>query len=190
MTQTAARHLASLRKPLPGESAAYARCVQLLEEEIALQRQIDRVSEMRRSLPDGPLVAKDYRFEDMNGQEVGLVHLFGAHDTLITYFWMYGPERKRPCPMCTNLLGPLDANAKDLMERVSLAVLGRSTVERQLACAQERGWHALKFHQIIGDEYALDLGGLDPDSGSEWPVVSSLQKDQERQDSPVLERAK
>jgi predicted dithiol-disulfide oxidoreductase (DUF899 family) len=112
----------------------------------------------------------------MNGEEVGLVDLFGEHDTLITYFWMYGPDRDRPCPMCTNLLGPLDANAKDLMQRAALAVLGRSTVERQLAFAQERGWHALKFHQLAGDDYAVDFGGLDPKTGSEWPVMAVFKK--------------
>ena len=151
MTQTTATHLAALRKPLPGESAAYGRIRQeLLTEEIELQRQIDRVSETRRSLPDGPLIEKDYRFKDMNGDEVGLADLFGNHETLITYLWMYGPVRDRPCPMCTNLLGPLDANAKDLMQRVALVVLGRSSVERQLAFAQERGWRALKFLQTVG----------------------------------------
>ncbi len=112
----------------------------------------------------------------MNGDEVGLADLFGEHDTLITYFWMYGPDRDRPCPMCTNLLGPLDANAKDLMQRVSLAVLGRSTVERQLAFAQERGWRALKFLQTVGDAYAIDFGGLDPKSGFEWPVLAVFKK--------------
>lgn len=177
MTQSRAIHLADLRKPLPGESATYAKMRQdLLSEEIDLQRQIDRVSEKRRSLPNGPLIEKDYRFKDMNGEELGLLDLFGEHDTLVTYFWMYGPDRDRPCPMCTNLLGPLNANAKDLMERVALAVLGRSTVERQLAFAQERGWHALKFHQTVGDDYALDFGGLDPKSGSEWPVMAVFRK--------------
>jgi predicted dithiol-disulfide oxidoreductase (DUF899 family) len=177
MTQTAATDLAALRKPLAGESAAYGKIRQdLLAEEIELQRHIDSVSEKRRSLPDGPLIEKDYRFRDMNGEDVGLADLFGEHDTLVTYFWMYGPERERPCPMCTNLLGPLDANAKDLMQRVALAVLGRSTVERQLAFAQERSWHALKFHQIVGDDYALDFVGLDPKTGSEWPVMAVFKK--------------
>ena len=177
MSQTTAASLAALRKPLPGESPAYGKVRQaLLTEEIELQRHIDRVSEKRRSLPDGPLIEKNYRFKDMNGDEVSLVQLFGDHDTLITYFWMYGPERARPCPMCTNLLGPLDANAKDLMQRVALAVLGRSTVERQLAFAQERGWHALKFYQTVQDGYALDFGGLDPKTGSEWPVMAVFKK--------------
>lgn len=177
MTQTTSAHLATLRKPLPGESAAYGKVRQdLLAEEIELQRHIDRVSATRRSLPDGPLVGKDYRFNDMNGDEVGLLDLFGKHSTLVTYFWMYGPNRDRPCPMCTNLLGPLDSNANDLMERVALAVLGRSTVERQIAFAQERGWNALRFHQIVGDDYAIDFGGLDPKSGAEWPVIAVFKK--------------
>ena len=177
MTQATASHLATLRKPLPAESAAYGRSRQeLLAEEIDLQRHIDRVSGLRRSLPNGPLIEKDYRFKDMNGEEVGLSDLFGKHETLIAYFWMYGPDRERPCPMCTSLLGPLDANAEDLMQHVALVVLGRSTVERQLAFAQERGWRALKFLQTVGDAYALDFGGLDPQSGFEWPVMAVFRK--------------
>lgn len=177
MTQTTAAQLAAVRKPFPGETAVYGKARQgLLAEEIELQRHIDQVSTTRRSLPDGPLIEKDYRFKDMNGDDVGLADLFGEHQTLITYFWMYGPDRDRPCPMCTNLLGPLDANANDLMQRVALVVLGRSTVERQLAFAQERGWRALKFLQTVGDDYALDFGGLDPKSGSEWPVMAVFKR--------------
>ena len=177
MTQTPATDLAALRKRQPNESNAYGDARRdLLAAEIDLQRNIDSVSKMRRSLPDGPLIEKDYRFKNMNGSDVGLADLFGEHDTLITYFWMYGPDRDRPCPMCTNLLGPLDANAQDLMQRVALAVLGRSTIERQLAFAQERGWRALKIFQTVGDQYALDYGGLDPETGSEWPVLAVFRK--------------
>ena len=169
----AATTLAAKRKPWAGESESYASArTALLAEEIELQRHIDRVSEQRRKLPAGPKIDKNYRFRDMNGDEVGLADLLGGHDTLVTYFWMYGPERERPCPMCTNMLGPLDANAKDLTQRVALAILGRSPVERQLAFARERGWQALKFHQLVGDDYALDFGGLDPEKGWEYPVLA------------------
>ncbi len=52
MTQTTAPHLAALRKPLPGESAAYGRAREdLLAEEIELQRRIDHVSATRRCSP-------------------------------------------------------------------------------------------------------------------------------------------
>ncbi len=169
--------LATKRVRRDGESDAYAFARQaLLAAEIDLQRRIDSVSEQRRALPDGPTIAVDYRFKNMNGTDVGLKDLFGSHDTLVTYFWMYGPERERPCPMCTNLLGPLNANAADLMQRVSLAVLGRSTVERQMAFAQERGWHALQFHQTVGDDFPRDFGGIDPATGYEWPVLAVFKK--------------
>ena len=169
--------LAKARQGFPGESTAYAQARQaLLAEEIALQRHIDRVSLQRRQLPKGPIITKNYRFEDANGSERGLTDLFGAHDTLVTYFWMYGPERERPCPMCTNLLGPLEANARDITQRVALAVLGRSPVDRQLAFALERGWEALSFYQTVGDEYALDFGALDLKSGWEYPVLAVFQK--------------
>jgi len=166
------------RKQWPGESAGYAKArTELLAQEIDLQRRIDSVAAQRRALPAGPVITKNYRFKDMNGDEVGLRDLFGARDTLLTYFWMYGPDRERPCPMCTNLLGPLDANAADLMQRVSLVVIGRSTVERQLVFAQQRGWRALKFVQTAGDAYPLDFGGLDPDKGWEYPVLAVFQRD-------------
>jgi len=170
--------LAARRQPRDGESKEYAAArTDLLAQEIALQRQLDAVAAQRRSLPAGPLIEKDYRFGDMNGDKVGLVDLFGPHQTLIAYFWMYGPERERPCPMCANLLGPLDANARDIIQRAGLIVLGRSPVERQLAFARERGWRHLHFAQTIGDDYALDFGGLDPGQGDEYPVLAVFQRD-------------
>ena len=139
-----------------GESAAYrAARTALLAEEIALRRQIQRVAEQRRTLPPGP-VAKDYRFLDEQGAEIGLADLFGRHDTLFTYLWMFGPERERPCPMCTSFVGSLDIPAPDIDQRLALAIIGRSPVERQLAFARERGWRNLKFYQTIDDQFVRD----------------------------------
>src|SRR5688572_12433216 len=143
-----------------GESADYrAARTALLAEEIALRRQIQRVAAQRRALPSGP-VAKDYRFLDEQGREIGLTDLFGAHDTLFTYFWMFGPERERPCPMCTSFVGSLDIPAPDIEQRLALAIVGRSTVARQLAVARERGWSHLKFYQTVGDDFGRDWGAL------------------------------
>ncbi len=182
-----AAKLARKREPRAGESKAYAAArTALLAEEIALQRSLDRVAELRRKLPKGPVIDTDYRFIDINGGDpVGLTDLFGAHDTLVTYFWMYGPDRPRPCPMCTNLLGPLDANAPDIEQRVALRVLGRSPVERQVAFARERGWQHLKFAQTVGDAYALDFGGLDPEKGWEYPVMAVFRRDGKGKDAKV-----
>jgi predicted dithiol-disulfide oxidoreductase (DUF899 family) len=157
-------------KPYPNDSEQYRNArTALLEQEIELRRQIQRVAELRRELPLGG-EARDYRFLDENGKELGMADLFGRHDTLFTYFWMYGPERERPCPMCTSFVGSIDVPAIDIEQRITVAILGRSPVARQLAFARERGWHNLKFYQIIGDDFARDYRALAPD-GSEWASV-------------------
>ena len=155
----------ALQRPYPNDSAEYRRArVRLLEEEIELRRKVESVARMRRELPLGGEPPK-YEFTDEDGKSVGLADLFGQHDTLITYFWMYGPQRKRPCPMCTSLLGGLDVPSRDLTQRVSLAIIGRSPVSRQLAFARERGWRNLKFFQC-GDDFARDVHALKDDG--EW----------------------
>lgn len=160
---------AAADKPYPNDTAEYRRArVRLLAEEIELRRQIERVAQMRRELPLGGQ-PPDYRFEDESGKSIGLADLFGRHDTLVTYFWMYGPQRERPCPMCTSFLGSLDIPARDITQRVALAVLGRSPVERQLAFARERGWRNLQFFKV-GDDFARDYRGLAP-NGDEWPAL-------------------
>lgn len=175
---TPSKDLVKHRRPLfPGESAQYRAAREaLLAEEIEFRRHMTRLVEQRRALPPGPVIEKDYRFKDENAFEVGLLDLFGDKDTLVTYFWMYGPQRERPCPMCTNLLGALNGNARDIKQRVALKVLGRSSVERQFAFAQERGWRDLNFIQTIGDEYANDLKLIDKE-GFEWPALIVYRRD-------------
>jgi predicted dithiol-disulfide oxidoreductase (DUF899 family) len=170
-TLSAAPALASRRRAFPGEDEAYTKARKsLLAEEIDLRRKMTRVADQRRRLPPGPLM-KDYRFKDANGAELGLGDLFGDHDTLVSYFWMYGPERERPCPMCTNWLGSVDGNANDIKQRVAFKVFGRSPVERQKAFARERGWQALDFLQVIGDDYVRDFDLMMPGGGDLAAIV-------------------
>jgi predicted dithiol-disulfide oxidoreductase (DUF899 family) len=175
---TPATELATKAKtPFPGASAAYEKARQeLLAQEIEFRRQLTKLTEQRRALPPGPVIEKDYRFKDEQDFEVGLLELFDDKDTLVTYFWMYGPQRGRPCPMCTNWLGAVNGNAADIKQRVALKILGRSPVERQFAFAQERGWRHLNFVQTVGDDYAKDLGVLMPD-GSEYPALVVFRRD-------------
>lgn len=169
---TSAKMLAKKAKtPFPGESDAYREARQaLLAEEIEFRRHMTRLSQQRRALPPGPAIERNYRFIDETGFEAGLVDLFGDKKTLVTYFWMYGPKRERPCPMCTNWLGAVNGNAVDIKQRVALKILGRSSVERQFLFAQERGWQHLDFVQTVGDDYAKDLGLLNED-GTENPAL-------------------
>ena len=173
-----AAELAKLRKPsFPGESPEYAAAREaLLAEEIEFRRHQTRLSAQRQALPPGPIVDRAWQFKDEHGFDATLLDLFGDKDTLVTYFWMYGPERARPCPMCTNTLGSLEGNAQDIRQRVAFKVLGRSPVERQYAFAQERGWRHLQFVQTVGDDYA-NAFGLIRDDGFENPALIVFRRD-------------
>ena len=69
-----------------------------------MRRHIERVAAQRRALPPGGPVVGDYRFEGEDGP-TDFAGLFANKETLVVYSYMFGPNRARPCPMCTNLLG-------------------------------------------------------------------------------------
>lgn len=173
-----AKKLAAERKPrFANESADYAKAREaLLAEELEVRRHLGRVARQNRALPEGPALAEDWKFVGMNGGELGLADMFGRHDTLVLYHWMYGPERARPCPMCTNLLGPLAANAGDLRQHVALAVVSRSSVERMIGFGIERGWRDLPYFQAVGDDFSIAIGGFEPEKRGETPVLMVLRK--------------
>ncbi|HEY2357235.1 MAG TPA: DUF899 family protein [Phenylobacterium sp.] len=155
----------------PNESAEYrAARTALLAEELELRRHLERVAAQRRALPPGGDVRGDYRFQGENGPS-DFAGLFGDKDTLGVYSFMFGPQRERPCPMCTALLGPLDGNARDLGQRMSLVVVARSPIERLQAFKRERGWQALRLYSDLNDAYSKDYFGLLPD-GSEIPAFN------------------
>ena len=153
---------------IPNESAAYrAARTALLAEEIELRRHIERVAAQRRALPPGGPVIGDYRFEGENGP-TDFAGLFGDKETLVIYSYMFGPERARPCPMCTNTLGAWEGNAADIGQRASLAVVARSPVERLIAWKRERGWRNLRLFSDLNGAYSRDYFGILP-NGSEVP---------------------
>src|SRR4030081_155147 len=141
------------RTRYPNEGAEYRRARQaLLVEEIELRRHIERVAEQRRALPPGGEVTGDYRFEGEKGP-VRFVDLFGERQSLAVYSYMFGPQRERPCPMCTSLLSAWDGGAKDVFQRAGLAVVARSPIERLVAFKKERGWHHLKLYSDLTGDY-------------------------------------
>jgi predicted dithiol-disulfide oxidoreductase (DUF899 family) len=160
----------------PNESAEYrAARTALLAEEIALRRQIERVAEQRRALPPGGAVPQDYRFEGEAGP-VRLSDLFGPHDTLVTYSWMFGPQRERPCPMCTTLLDAWDGEARAIGERVALAVIARSPIDRLIAYRRARGWRALRLYSDVSGDFSRAYHG-EADDGSDIPAFNVFSRD-------------
>jgi predicted dithiol-disulfide oxidoreductase (DUF899 family) len=138
---------------LPGESPAYrAARNALLIEEIELRRRLERVAAQRRALPPGGVVPQDFGFTAVTGQ-IRLSQLFGEHDTLMIYSMMYGPQRAAPCPSCTSFLSAWNGVAVNLRERVALAVMARSPLERLMEYRAQRGFHHLSFYSDTSGDY-------------------------------------
>jgi predicted dithiol-disulfide oxidoreductase (DUF899 family) len=151
----------------PNESETYRRAREaLLAEEIELRRHIERVAEQRRALPQGGEVITDYRFESERGP-VRFADLFGDKQTLVVYNYMFGPQRERPCPMCTSLLSSWDGEAPDIEQRVALAVVARSPIARLVAFKKERGWRNLTLYSDTTGEFSRDYHALTADGGDD-----------------------
>lgn len=169
---------AEAHRRYPGESAAYTEArTRLLAHEVELRRQIEAVAAERRALPEAPAVTREYSFEGPSGT-LTLADLFDGHDTLVTYCWMYGPERERPCPMCTAFLGPLAANAADIRQKVGLAVIARSPVARMQAFAVERGWRNLPLFSDPSEAFGRDHNAWHGEEG-DWPSYDVFTKDKD-----------
>jgi predicted dithiol-disulfide oxidoreductase (DUF899 family) len=173
----AARLAAENPVRIPHESAEYrAARNALLAEEIELRRQTERVATHRRALPPGGLVQGDYRFQTEDGPS-DFAGLFGDKQTLAVYSYMFGPQRARPCPMCTNMLDSWDGNGADINQKLSLVVVARSPIEKLAAWKQERGWKNLRVATDLNEAYSRDYFGLMPDGSEEGTLNVFTRRD-------------
>jgi predicted dithiol-disulfide oxidoreductase (DUF899 family) len=152
----------------PNESPEYrAARDALTQAETELTRQIEEVAAQRRRLPPGGKVPEDYAFSERPAEpsadgvprQVRLSELFGGHDTLLLYSFMFSPDMSRPCRMCTSLLDGLDGAAPDLVQRAGFAVVAKSPVDRLRSYASERGWVNLRLVSSAGTTYNRDYHG-------------------------------
>jgi predicted dithiol-disulfide oxidoreductase (DUF899 family) len=175
----------------PGESASYRTARnQLLAEETKLRRQVERVAAQRRALPRGGELQQDYVFEradaDGRAQTVKMSELFErGKNTLAIYSFMFGPERKRPCPGCTHFLDALDGSSAHIEQRINLWIVAKSPLQRILDFAVERRWNHLRLMSTVGNSYDAAYFG---DSTSLTPAMRAQQefKPSEEWDMPML----
>ncbi len=141
----------------PNESSEYRRArTALLVEEIELRRHMERVAETRRALPIGGRIPQNYSFVSEDGSDVSIDDLFGDHDALVIYSYMFGPQREAPCPMCTSFMGGFDHKVDDLRQRVAIAFTARSSIDRMIAAKQARGWKDLPIFSDPSGDYTRD----------------------------------
>jgi predicted dithiol-disulfide oxidoreductase (DUF899 family) len=184
----------------PSESEEYRQARnRLLGAESDLRRAIEQVAAQRRALPPGGAVPEDYRFEEASdGSSVRFSELFEADkDTLVIYGFMFPrysgdmrpgpatgetaqlPLAETPCASCTSFLDSLDGAAPHLAQRLSLAVVPKSSPGRIRAFARERGWRHLRLLSSRHSSYNRDYHTETPD-GQQMPVLNVFVRDGER----------
>jgi predicted dithiol-disulfide oxidoreductase (DUF899 family) len=166
---------------LPGEAPKYrAARDKLLKNEIALRRQIEAVAAERRALPLGGALKEDYVFDEIASaadhtavrREVRLSDLFEkGKATLVVYSYMFGPRMAAPCPMCTSMLDSLDGSAPHITQRINLAVVAKSPIDRILQVARDRGWRNLRLLSSAGNTYNRDYHGENA-KGAQLPMLN------------------
>lgn len=165
----------------PNESPAYRSSRdQLLQAEIELRRKLEEVAALRRTLPLGGKVQEDYVFEEggrdiddvETKRQVRLSELFQpGKDTLILYSYMFGPAMRQPCTSCTSILDGLNGTAPHVMQRVNLAAVAKSPIERIRDVARERGWRNLRLLSSANNSYNTDYHGENP-KGDQLPALN------------------
>ena len=173
---------------LATESAEYlAKREELRLAEIDLMTQRERVAELRRRLPPGPLVT-DYELlegpasldqGDSPVEKVRLSQLFTQSDrALVIYHFMYGKKNTTPCPMCTSWIDSLNGVAHHLAQNIDLAVVAAADLPALRAHARKRGWHKLRLLSAGDGKFKYDLGSEDADGNQDSTIsVFTLDKD-------------
>jgi predicted dithiol-disulfide oxidoreductase (DUF899 family) len=184
----------------PGESAEYrAARDRLLELEIDLRRAMEAVAVARRALPPGGPVPQDYVFEslaaDGTPSQVQLSELFApGRDSLVIYSFMFPrdpgdltpgptsgqtallPLAEGPCPTCAAMIDQLEGAAEHLGQHLNLAVVAKTSPQRLLTFAEERGWRRLRFLSSAASTFNRDYYA-ETAEGAQRPMLTVFHRD-------------
>jgi predicted dithiol-disulfide oxidoreductase (DUF899 family) len=153
---------------------------ELLEAEIALKDQRERVAALRRRLPVDTVVEnyvlqegpRDLAAGDDPVVDVRLSELFERQGLpLVLVHFMFGGQQKEPCPMCTLWADGYDGAVPHLRERMNFGVLVGGNLAEFRSYARERGWRHLRLLCAGASQIKSDVGTQSAD-GRQAPGVS------------------
>ena len=148
-------------------------------EEIELIAHREQVAQMRRDLPEGPVV-DDYVFvegpADLDAgdepREVRLSELFTGPDrALVVYEFMYGKAQTSPCPMCTMWIDGFNGVAHHIAQNTDLVIAAAAELPALRAHARNRGWNRLRLLSCAGNTFKFDLGSESADGAQDSAVA-------------------
>jgi len=171
---------------LTNESVEYlASREELRLAEVESMRQLERVAELRRSLPEGAIVA-DYEFVegpadldagDEPARTVRLSELFtGPGRALVVYQLMLGKKQTSPCPMCTMWIDGFDAVAEHIMQNVDFAIAAAADLPALRDYARSRSWKNLRLLSCGTSTFKYDMASEDAE-GNQDSTISVFTRD-------------
>ena len=101
----------------------------LLDAEKAHVRRSDELARMRQELP-WMRVDKGYKFDTKEGRET-LADLFRGRSQLLIYHFMFGPDYKAGCPLCSAIADGFNGFAVHLANHdVMLWAVSRAPIDK------------------------------------------------------------
>lgn len=129
--------------------------LKLLEKEKELSRLRDEVTKMRQALP-WRKVDKEYEFEGPEGK-IRLSELFGDHNQLIIYHFMFDPEWTEGCKSCSFLADHYNPLPVHLKHRdVKLVTVSRAPLTKLMAFQKRMGW-SFEWVSSEGSDFNRDF---------------------------------
>ena len=160
----------------PNESDHYRSARnELLKAEIELREKIEAVASLRRALPLGGEIPEDYTFHNLNNEAIRFPELFGEHETLLVYSFMYGPEMAEPCAMCAAILDGLESSLPTIKGKCAFAAVISGSVEQANTIYLQKGWKNFPLLSAASSPYNKDyLGELE--DGTQIPMMNVFTK--------------
>lgn len=171
----------------PGESAGYQQSRQaLLEAEIALRDQIERVAQLRRALPLGKQMP-DYIFREgpadlarndpADFRDVRLSELFAdGQDQVIVDHLMFAANDDAPCIMCSMWADGYSAIAPHIRQQASLVLIAKAEIGKLRRWARDRRWDRIRLVSSHDTTFNRDMRMEDED-GSQEAGISVFTRD-------------
>jgi predicted dithiol-disulfide oxidoreductase (DUF899 family) len=161
----------------PNESPEYRTARDaLLQAEIDLRAKVEEVAALRRSLPTGGALKKDYVFHDLSGAPTHLSDLFQDNsDTLVLYSFMFNPASDAACPACMSIMDGLNGQARQIGQRVSFAVVSSKDSAALAQLCTDRGWSNLRMVSAAGSSYQKDYRG-ETEEGAQLPMLNVFER--------------
>ena len=127
------------KNPVVSHEEWLAKRSAFLAEEKAYMRRGDELARMRRELP-WEKVDKPYSFTGPRGK-ISLLELFGKHDQLIVYHFMFSPEDSEGCKHCSFWADNFQGVVVHLAHRdAAFTAISRAPLAKIEAFKRRMGW--------------------------------------------------